>query len=99
MGSERADDYSSSSRNNASTIEGKGDTTTVANSWNTFDPGNLLLVLSSFVFTGSRVDDTTPKKYEHVFLAPVFASIILLKSTSRVQFSPSAHTRRDFFLH
>ena len=40
------------------------------------DPGNLLLY--SFVFTGSRVDDATPKKYVHDLFGPVFAYIIVI---------------------
>ena len=42
------------------------------------DPGNALLVLYSFVFTGFRVDDATPQKIEHGLSAPVFASIIVI---------------------
>ena len=41
------------------------------------DPGNVLLVLYSFVFTGFRVDDATLKKKNGLF-APVFASIIFI---------------------
>ena len=41
------------------------------------DPGNVLLVLYSFVFTGFRVDDATLKKKNGLF-APVFASIIVI---------------------
>ena len=37
------------------------------------DPGNVLLVLYSFVFTGSRVDDTTPKQDEHGFFPACFS--------------------------
>ena len=48
----------------------------VANTWN--NPGNLLLVLYSFVFTASRVDDATPPKCEHGLFEPVFASIIVI---------------------
>ena len=42
------------------------------------DPGNVLLVLYSFVFTGFRVDVATPPKNEHGLFAPVFASIIVI---------------------
>ena len=41
-------------------------------------PGKVLLVLHSFVCTGSRVDDTTIQKIEHVLFAQVFASIMVV---------------------
>ena len=42
------------------------------------DPGNVLLVLYSFAFTGFRVDVVTLQKIEHGLSAPVFASIIVI---------------------
>ena len=41
-------------------------------------PGNVLLVLSSFLFTGFRVDVATPPKIEHGLFAPVSASVIVI---------------------
>ena len=39
---------------------------------------------------------TLPQQIFHLY--EVLQFICFLKSISRVQFSPSAHTRRDFFL-
>ena len=50
------------------------------------DPGKVLLVWYSFVFTGFGVDVATPLKFKHGLFAPVFASIIVVVIVIRYNF-------------